>query len=157
VKSLAIVLGSRSDSEVFSEALKLLDQHKIPYELRIISAHRNLPELLTFIKEFEGQGGEAIIAGAGLAAHLPGVMAASTRLPVIGVPVETGALHGFDALLSIVQMPRGTPVATMAIGKHGAINGVLFALRILSLKYDWASEALNDYAATLRGQGEKAF
>jgi len=155
VKSLAIVLGSRSDSEVFSDALKLLDRYQIPYELKIISAHRNLPELLTFIKEFEGQGGEVIVAGAGLAAHLPGVIAASTKLPVIGVPVEAGALHGLDALLSIVQMPRGTPVATMAIGKHGAINAALFALRILALKYGWAKEALDDYAAALRGQGEK--
>ena len=75
--------------------------------------------------------------------------------PPVSVPVEAGALHGLDALLSIVQMPRGTPVATMAIGEHGAINAVLFALRVLALKYDWAAEALNDHAATLRGQGEK--
>jgi 5-(carboxyamino)imidazole ribonucleotide mutase len=156
VKRIAIVLGSQSDSEVFADVLKLLDGYQIPYELKIISAHRNLPELLKFIQHFEEEDGEIVIAGAGLAAHLPGVIAASTKLPVIGVPVEAGALHGLDALLSIVQMPRGTPVATMAIGKHGAINAALFALRILALKYDWAAEALNDHAATLRGQSKEA-
>lgn len=155
MKRIAIILGSQSDSEVFADALKLLDSYEIPYELQIISAHRNLPELLRFVQRFEEEGGEIVIAGAGLAAHLPGVIAASTRLPVIGVPIEAGALHGLDALLSIVQMPRGTPVATMAIGKHGAINAALFALRILALKYDWAAEALKDHATTLRGQGEK--
>ncbi len=142
-KKILIVAGSESDREFVGYGTEILDRLGIPYEFRIISAHRNLPELMEFIKNLRGY--EVIIAVAGLAAHLPGVIAGLTKLPVIGVPRDTGPLNGQDALYSMVQMPRGVPVATMAIGKHGMINAVLYALRILATRYSWAAEALKNW------------
>lgn len=139
-RKILIIAGSESDEEFVRSGLDILDRLSIPYEFRIISAHRNLPELMDYIKSIKGF--EVIIAVAGLAAHLPGVIAGLTDLPVIGVPRDTGPLNGQDALYSMVQMPRGVPVATMAIGKHGMINAILLALRILSTRYPWAGEAL---------------
>ncbi len=142
-KKILIIAGSESDREFVSYGTEILDRLAIPYEFRIISAHRNLPQLVEFLKNISGF--EVIIAVAGLSAHLPGVVAGLTDLPVIGVPRDTGPLNGMDALYSMVQMPRGVPVATMAIGKHGMINAILEALRILSIKYDWALEALKNW------------
>lgn len=156
MRQIAIILGSKADLGVFTTAQRLLEEGQVPYELKILSAHRHLPQLLEFVRNFEADGGQVLIAGAGMAAHLPGIIAATTRLPVIGVPLEAGPLRGLDALLSMVQMPRGTPVATMAIGAHGAINAVLLALRILGLQYDWAEEVLKNYETALRGQSEAA-
>ncbi len=142
-RKILVIAGSESDREFVNYGLEILDRLGIPYEFRIISAHRNLPELMDFIKNIKGF--EVIIAVAGLAAHLPGVIAGMTGLPVIGVPRDTGPLNGQDALYSMVQMPRGVPVATMAIGKHGMINAVLYALRILATRYPWAEEALRNW------------
>ena len=125
-------MGSRSDWETMKEAAATLDQFEIAYECRVVSAHRT-PALLTeYAGQAEARGLQVLIAGAGGAAHLPGMTAAQTQLPVIGVPVRSSALNGLDSLLSIVQMPRGVPVATMAIGPAGAANAALFALRILA-------------------------
>ena len=142
-RKILIIAGSESDREFVSYGTEILDRLAIPYELRIISAHRNLPQLVEYLRNISGF--EVIIAVAGLSAHLPGVIAGLTNLPVIGVPRDTGPLNGMDALYSMVQMPRGVPVATMAIGKHGMINGILEALRILSIKYEWALKALKNW------------
>lgn len=129
---VGIIMGSKSDWETMRHAVDLLAQFGMPHEYRIVSAHRT-PELMAkYASEAESRGVEVIIAGAGGAAHLPGMVASHTVLPVIGVPVQSHALQGVDSLLSIVQMPGGIPVATMAIGKAGAINAALFAIRILA-------------------------
>ncbi len=131
---VAIVMGSRSDWPTMRHAAELLDDFEVPREARVVSAHRT-PELLrSFAQEAQGRGIQAIIAGAGGAAHLPGMLAAWTPLPVIGVPVESRVLRGVDSLLSIVQMPGGVPVATMAIGEAGAKNAALFAVRLLATR-----------------------
>jgi len=131
---VGIILGSRTDLDTLASGTELLDALGIPYEMRILSAHRTPDETAAWAKGAEGRGLEVIIAAAGLAAHLPGVVAAQTTLPVLGVPVDAGSLHGLDALLSIVQMPKGVPVGTLAIGKHGAANAALLAAAILALK-----------------------
>ena len=131
---VGIILGSRTDLDTLASATELLDALGVPYEMRILSAHRTPDETAAWAKGAEGRGLEVIIAAAGLAAHLPGVVAAQTTLPVLGVPVDAGSLHGLDALLSIVQMPKGVPVGTLAIGKHGAANAALLASAILALK-----------------------
>ncbi|WP_225046969.1 5-(carboxyamino)imidazole ribonucleotide mutase [Lacticaseibacillus kribbianus] len=131
--TVAIVMGSVSDWPTMKAAAALLDQLEIPYQKRVISAHRMPDELAAFAKAARGAGITAIIAGAGGAAHLPGMLAANTTLPVIGVPVKTRTLNGVDSLLSIVQMPSGVPVATMAIGEAGAKNAALFAASLLSV------------------------
>jgi len=129
---VGVIMGSKSDWETMRHAAELLESFGVPYEKRIVSAHRT-PSLLTqYVSTAEQRGLEVIIAGAGGAAHLPGMAAANTVLPVLGVPVESHALKGMDSLLSIVQMPGGVPVATFAIGKAGAINAALFAVAILS-------------------------
>lgn len=129
---VAVIMGSRSDWETMREAARILTDFGVPHECHIISAHRT-PDLMTaFAHEAESRGLEVIIAGAGGAAHLPGMTAAHTALPVIGVPVESRALKGMDSLLSIVQMPAGIPVATVAIGVAGARNAALLAVSILS-------------------------
>lgn len=130
---VSVVMGSDSDLEVVKEAVKVLKDFSIPQEVRIISAHRTPEEATEFAKRAEERGIKVIIAAAGGAAHLPGVIASHTRLPVIGIPLETPALKGMDSLLSIVQMPAGVPVATMAIGLAGAKNAALFAIQILAL------------------------
>jgi 5-(carboxyamino)imidazole ribonucleotide mutase len=131
-KSLvAIIMGSKSDWETMRHAAETLTQFGVPHECRIVSAHRTPDLLVEFAKSAETRGLEVIIAGAGGAAHLPGMTAAHTVLPVLGVPVESHALKGMDSLLSIVQMPGGIPVGTLAIGKAGATNAALLALAIL--------------------------
>ncbi len=127
-------MGSDSDLEVMREAEKRLDYFSIPYETRILSAHRSPDKTLEYSKSAEQRGLEAIIVGAGAAAHLAGVVASKTTLPVIGVPIDSSALKGMDALLATVQMPAGVPVATMAIGKAGAANAGIYAAQILARK-----------------------
>ncbi len=128
---VAIIMGSRSDWETMREAARLLTEFGVPHESRVVSAHRTPDLMASFAKEAEGRGVEVIIAGAGGAAHLPGMTAAHTLLPVIGVPVESRALKGMDSLLSIVQMPAGIPVATVAIGVAGAKNAALLSIAML--------------------------
>src|SRR4030067_2314058 len=131
---IAIVMGSESDLTIMNEASKILDTFNIPYEVKIASAHRSPGLVHEFSMGAEEAGLEVIIAGAGGAAHLPGVIAAETVLPVIGVPIDSSPLKGFDSLLSIVQMPGGVPVATMAVGVAGARNAAILAVQILSRK-----------------------
>jgi len=130
---VGIIMGSQSDWPTMKEAALLLDTLGIPYEAKIVSAHRTPDRLWTYGKTAVDRGLKVIIAGAGGAAHLPGMMASKTRVPVIGVPVQTKALSGVDSLYSILQMPRGYPVATMAIGAAGAANAALMAAGILAL------------------------
>lgn len=128
---VAIIMGSDSDLPVMSEAASILEEFNVAYRLTIVSAHRTPDRMVTFAKSAAGQGIKVIIAGAGGAAHLPGMVAAVTHLPVIGVPVHSKAMNGLDSLYSIVQMPQGVPVATVAI--NGALNAGLLALQILAL------------------------
>jgi 5-(carboxyamino)imidazole ribonucleotide mutase len=145
LKPLAgVIMGSISDLETMRGAANILDQFEIPYELRVVSAHRTPDLMVEYATTAAGRGLEVIIAGAGGAAHLPGMTAALTVLPVIGVPVQTKALQGMDSLLSIVQMPAGVPVATMAIGN--AKNAGLMAARILGIKYPAIAARLQQYA-----------
>jgi len=130
---IGIIMGSQSDWPTMKEAADVLDELGVPYEARIVSAHRTPDRLWSYGKEAVDRGLKVIIAGAGGAAHLPGMMASKTRVPVIGVPVQTRALSGVDSLYSILQMPRGYPVATMAIGAAGAKNAGLMAAGILAL------------------------
>ena len=139
---VAIIMGSQSDWETMQHAAHTLDRLAIPYETRIVSAHRTPERLYQYARTAQGRGLKAIIAGAGGAAHLPGMTAAMTPLPVLGVPVESRALHGMDSLLSIVQMPAGVPVATFAIGQAGAVNAALFAAAIIALGDPAAAAAL---------------
>ncbi len=149
---VAIVMGSDSDLPVMEEAAKALETFGIPYELRICSAHRS-PSLLTdYVEQAERAGLKVFIAGAGGAAHLPGVIAAQTSLPVIGIPLDTGPLQGIDALLSIVQMPGGVPVATMAIGRAGARNAAILAAEILALSDPQLKGKLLKYKEELAAQ-----
>ena len=129
---VAVVMGSRSDWETMSPAVELLDHFGVPHEKSVVSAHRTPVLMNTFAAEAEGRGLRVIIAGAGGAAHLPGMIAAQTLLPVLGVPVQSRALQGLDSLLSIAQMPGGVPVGTLAIGQAGAKNAALLAVRILA-------------------------
>lgn len=131
---VAILMGSDSDLDVMREAEKRLDDFSIPYETRILSAHRSPLHTFKYAASAAGRGLEVIIVGAGAAAHLAGVVAANTTLPVIGVPIDSSSLKGLDALLSTVQMPAGVPVATMAIGRAGAANAAIFAAEIIGSK-----------------------
>jgi 5-(carboxyamino)imidazole ribonucleotide mutase len=130
---VAVVMGSTSDWETMRHAVELLDQLGVPNEHKIVSAHRTPEMMADFAREAAGRGLRVIIAGAGGAAHLPGMIAAHTWLPVLGVPVQSHALHGMDSLLSIAQMPAGVPVGTLAIGSAGATNAALLAASILAL------------------------
>ena len=130
---VAVIMGSTSDLETMQNAVDVLAQFDIPHEVSIVSAHRTPDRMFKFAEDAAGRGIEVIIAGAGGAAHLPGMVAAKTLVPVIGVPVESRALSGMDSLLSIVQMPRGVPVATVAIGTAGATNAGLLAAQILAI------------------------
>src|SRR5881397_461065 len=135
-KSLVgIIMGSKSDWETMEHAANTLEELGVPHEVRVLSAHRTPDQLLEYATNAEDRGLEVIIAAAGGAAHLAGVTAAKTVLPVLGVPMESKSLHGMDSLLSMVQMPGGVPVGTLAIGKPGAINAALFATAILGNKY----------------------
>ena len=129
---VGIIMGSQSDWPAMQHAAAILDKLDIPYEKSIVSAHRTPDRLFTYAEQAEQHGLKAIIAGAGGAAHLPGMIAAKTHVPVLGVPMESQALKGMDSLLSIVQMPKGIPVATFAIGKAGAVNAGLFAAALLA-------------------------
>ena len=146
---VGIIMGSQSDWATMREAAAILDELGVPYEARIVSAHRTPDRLWSYGREAAGRGLRVIIAGAGGAAHLPGMMASKTRIPVIGVPVQTRALSGVDSLYSIVQMPRGFPVATMAIGAAGAANAGLMAAGILALNDAALAQRLDDWRAAL--------
>jgi len=143
---VGIIMGSRSDRETMLEAARVLDELGIAYEMEVVSAHRTPDRMFAYAEAAEGRGLEAIIAGAGGAAHLPGMTAAKTVLPVIGVPVLSSTLNGVDSLLSIVQMPRGVPVATVAIGKAGAANAGLLAARILGTRDPEIRDRLRAFA-----------
>ena len=130
---VGILMGSASDTDIMAETEKILKENKIPYEINVLSAHRNPDEVSEYAKTAEKRGIKVLICGAGMSAALAGVVSAHTKLPVIGVPLESGSLKGIDALLSTVQMPGGVPVACMAIGKAGAKNAAVFAIRILNI------------------------
>ncbi len=142
---VGIIMGSTSDWETMQFAEQTLKQLGIPYEVEVVSAHRTPDKLFNYAETAEIKGLEVIIAGAGGAAHLPGMMAAKTLVPILGVPIQSKALNGMDSLLSIVQMPAGIPVGTLAIGKAGAINAALLAAAIISNKYPEYKDALNNF------------
>ncbi|MCK5888398.1 MAG: 5-(carboxyamino)imidazole ribonucleotide mutase [Methylococcales bacterium] len=142
---IGIIMGSTSDWDTMEHVANTLDQLNIPYDVDVVSAHRTPDKLFQYAETAESKGLEVIIAGAGGAAHLPGMTAAKTVLPVLGVPVQSKALNGMDSLLSIVQMPAGIPVGTMAIGRAGAINSALLAAAIVSNKHSQYRDALNQY------------
>ena len=142
---VGIIMGSSSDWETMRFAAETLERLGVPHEVEVVSAHRTPDKLFRYAEMAEAKGLEVIIAGAGGAAHLPGMTAAKTALPVLGVPVQSKALNGMDSLLSIVQMPAGIPVGTLAIGKAGAINAALLATAILSNKYPPYRQALHDF------------
>ncbi len=142
---VGLIMGSKSDWETMQHTAETLSKLGIPFETRVVSAHRTPDLLFTYAEEAEARGLEVIIAGAGGAAHLPGMAAAKTILPVLGVPVQSKALNGMDSLLSIAQMPAGIPVGTLAIGRAGAINAALLAAAILGCKYAPFRDALRHY------------
>ena len=148
-EAVGIIMGSQSDWPTMREAAQILDELGVPYHTRIVSAHRTPDRLWDYGKSAVGRGLRVIIAGAGGAAHLPGMMASKTRVPVIGVPIQTKALSGVDSLYSIVQMPRGYPVATMAIGAAGAANAGLMAAAILALSDGGLADRLDRWRADL--------
>ncbi|MQF83543.1 MAG: 5-(carboxyamino)imidazole ribonucleotide mutase [SAR202 cluster bacterium] len=139
---VSIIMGSKSDLDTMSMASKVLRELEVSHEIKIISAHRTPDLMFEFAKNAQNRGIEIIIAGAGGAAHLPGMVAAITELPVIGVPIKSSNLNGIDSLLSIVQMPKGVPVATVAIGDHGAENAALISAKILALNDNKISKNL---------------
>ena len=155
-RKIAICMGSQSDWKTMQEAAAILEQFDAPHEVKIISAHRTPNRLTNFAQTAHDGGFDVIIAGAGGAAHLPGMLAAHTHLPVLGVPIESAALKGLDSLLSIVQMPAGVPVGTLAIGVAGAKNAALLALQVLALTdpslarkmIDWRARQSADVAET---------
>ena len=149
---VAVVMGSQSDWDTMAGCTEILKRFEIPFETKIVSAHRTPDFLFDFAEKADARGIEVIIAGAGGAAHLPGMMAAKTPLPVVGVPIQSQTLNGLDSLLSIVQMPAGVPVGTLAIGKAGAINAALLAASILAGKYPVIREALNSYRQDQTGK-----
>ncbi len=144
---VSVVMGSHSDWDTLQQTTELLEALHIPHEAQVISAHRTPDLLFEFAEQAKSRGIQVIIAGAGGAAHLPGMIAAKTSLPVLGVPVQSHALNGLDSLLSIVQMPAGIPVGTLAIGKAGAKNAALLAASILALQFPEIANALEDYRA----------
>ena len=142
---VGIIMGSKSDLETMQETMAILDELQISYEANVVSAHRTPDKMFEYAELARERGIKVIVAGAGGAAHLPGMVAAKTTLPVIGVPVQSRALNGMDSLLSIVQMPGGIPVATVAIGKAGAKNAGLLAASMLSTSYDTIATKLDEY------------
>ncbi len=153
---IGIVMGSESDLPIMKEAAETLERFEVSYEMRVISAHRTPDLAADYAKKAAGRGLQMIIAGAGAAAHLAGVLAASTDLPVNGVPIASTTLQGLDALLSTVQMPGGVPVATMGIGQGGARNAALLAVRVLALKQQALKQELKDYRRTQVQKVEEA-
>ncbi len=142
---VGVVMGSRSDWDTMQHAASVLDGLGVPHEVQVVSAHRTPDLLFQYAEQAIGRGLQVIIAGAGGAAHLPGMLAAKTRLPVLGVPVQSKALNGMDSLLSIAQMPAGIPVGTLAIGRAGAVNAGLLAVAVLALHDPALAEALEDW------------
>jgi len=149
---VAVVMGSKSDAEAIKPTLGILDALGIEYEVNVISAHRTPEKAREYALSARERGIEVIIAAAGGAAHLPGVLASWTTLPVIGVPIASGELEGVDALYSIVQMPAGIPVATVAIGSTGAKNAAYLAAEILGIKHDKIRKAYENYRSKLKGE-----
>lgn len=146
---VSVVMGSDSDLPIMKEAIKVLEEFGVPHEIFLTSAHRSPQRTSSFAEEAAKRGIKVIIVGAGAAAHLAGVIASQTELPVIGVPIDATPLRGLDALLSTVQMPGGIPVATMAIGKAGAKNAAIMAIRILALEYDDLRKRLNAHTESM--------
>ena len=144
---IGVVMGSRSDWDTLQHAAEILTRLGVPHEVRVVSAHRTPDLLFEYASGAQARGLRAIIAGAGGAAHLPGMLAAKTSVPVLGVPVQSKALSGMDSLLSIVQMPAGVPVATFAIGKAGAVNAALFASALLAAERPDIARKLAEYRA----------
>jgi phosphoribosylaminoimidazole carboxylase PurE protein len=142
-------MGSDSDAPVMAEATKILKQFEVPYEIGVYSAHRSPHRTQEYVQSARGRGLKILIAGAGSSAHLAGVAAAETILPVIGVPINSSPLSGFDSLLSVVQMPPGVPVATMGVGKSGVTNAAILAIQILALSDDSLSKKLADFKVKL--------
>jgi 5-(carboxyamino)imidazole ribonucleotide mutase len=153
---VAVIMGSTSDWSTMEHACLFLQQCEIPFEKKVVSAHRN-PQLMTaYAEQAKRRGLKVIIAGAGGAAHLPGMVAANTTLPVIGVPIQSKALNGMDSLLSIVQMPAGVPVATVAIGSAGAKNAAILAAQILALENDQLARKLSSIREEARLRSEQS-
>ena len=152
--TVSIIMGSTSDLPVMEKAMKFLDDMEVPFEVNALSAHRTPDAVETFAKQAAGRGIKVIIAGAGMAAALPGVIAASTTLPVIGVPIKGSALDGMDAMLSIIQMPPGIPVAT--VGINGAMNAAILAVEMMALADEKLATKMKDYKAGLGKKIEKA-
>ena len=142
---VGLIMGSDSDWSVMTDAAQALADFEVPFEVGVVSAHRTPARMLTYAQEAAGRGIEVIIAGAGGAAHLPGMVASMTHLPVLGVPVQSKALKGMDSLLSIVQMPGGIPVATFAIGEAGAVNAALFTVAMLALNDADLAKKLSEF------------
>lgn len=142
---VGVIMGSKSDWSTLSHTVEMLEQLGIPHEVQVVSAHRTPDLLFSYAEQAADKGLKVIIAGAGGAAHLPGMCASKTHLPVLGVPVQSSMLSGVDSLLSIVQMPGGVPVGTMAIGKAGAVNAALMAASILGVAYPEYHESLNKF------------
>ncbi|WP_186579031.1 5-(carboxyamino)imidazole ribonucleotide mutase [Aquibacillus kalidii] len=153
--SVGVIMGSISDWETMKHTCELLEQLGIPYEKEVISAHRTPEDMFHYAEEARGKGLKVIIAGAGGAAHLPGMVAAKTTLPVIGVPVQSKSLNGLDSLLSIVQMPGGVPVATVAIGNAGAKNAGILAAQIIGTFDEAIASKLVDYQKEMREKVEE--
>lgn len=149
---VGVVMGSQSDWETMQHAAETLAQFGIAHEVEVVSAHRTPDKLFAYAESAAGRGLQAIIAGAGGSAHLPGMLAAKTRVPVLGVPVESKALKGLDSLLSIAQMPAGIPVGSLAIGKPGAINAALLAVAIIALNDAKVAKALEKFRASQTAQ-----
>lgn len=153
---VGVVMGSTSDWETMKHACEVLDELKIRYEKKVVSAHRTPDVMFDYAEKANERGIKVIIAGAGGAAHLPGMIAAKTNVPVIGVPVQSKALNGLDSLLSIVQMPGGVPVATVAIGKAGATNAGLLAAQIIGTHSEEVFQRLEEYRNELKAKVEKS-
>lgn len=151
-----ILMGSDSDLPVMKAAGEMLDQLRVPWEMTVASAHRSPARVERLVNEAPGRGVKVFIVGAGAAAHLAGMIAAQTRRPVIGVPIDSSPLSGFDALLSTVQMPPGVPVATVSVGKSGATNGAVLAAQILALADSELDQRLTDYKKSLAEKVEQA-
>ena len=152
---VGVIMGSKSDFEHMQHACEMLEELGVPYESRIVSAHRTPDAMFEYAEQAESRGLMVIIAGAGGAAHLPGMVAAKTLVPVLGVPIPATALNGHDALLSIVQMPAGVPVGTLAIGKPGAINAAILAAEIVALQHGRTRERLRAWRDARRDEVAK--
>jgi len=147
---IGILMGSKSDADIMGEAARILEEFGVPHEMKVLSAHRTPQETSEYAQSAESKGIQALIAGAGYAAHLAGALAAHSTLPIIGVPLDASSLQGLDSLLSTVQMPKGIPVACMGIGKEGAINAALFAVQILARSDPDLAQKLKEYREKMR-------